>query len=155
MVQEEGETAFYDSLCQLIEGTEKIMRSTTHRYAPLQDDAVNYVEGAFYSNMIRLFQQNLNEKFFRLVKMRKDDSEELLNLLRPFFRRAKDTAESSFNKGEVDFHIYQDFRRTIYDFGDDAYWLLLGVEKYADIIRCEHRVIQFKNEITQMARTME
>ncbi|MGA1873523.1 MAG: long-chain fatty acid--CoA ligase, partial [Thermoplasmatota archaeon] len=28
-------------------------------------------------------------------------------------------------------------------------------EKYADIIRCEHRVIQFKNEITQMARTME
>jgi hypothetical protein len=150
MVQNENQEVFYENLCQLIENTEKIMRSTTHRYAPLQDDAINYVEGAFYANLIRLYQQNLNQKFFRVVKMSKSDKEELLGILRPFFRRAKDTSESSFNKGEIDFHIYQDFRRAIYDFGDDAYWLLLGVEKYADLIRCEHRIIQFKNEVTGM-----
>jgi len=153
MVSEESDTAFYDSLCQLIEGTEKIMRSTTHRYEPLQNDAVNYIEGAFYSNLIRLFQQNLNQKFFKLVKMSRPDREQLIELLRPFFKRAKDTSESSYNKGEMDFYVYQDFRKTLYDFGDDAYWLLLGVEKYADIIKCEHRIIQFKNEIASMART--
>jgi hypothetical protein len=152
MALDESNTVFYDNLCQLIEGTERIMRSTTHKYAPLQDDAVNYVEGAFYSNLIRLFQQNLNEKFFRLVKMSKRDKDELVSGLKPFFSRAKDTSESSFNKGEVDFHLYQDFRRAIYDFGDDAYWLLLGVEKYADLIKCEHRIIQFKNEVLSLNR---
>lgn len=152
MAMDENTTVFYDNLCQLIEGTEKIMRSTTHKYAPLQDDAVNYVEGAFYSNLIRLFQQNLNDKFFRLVKMSKKDRDELVNGLRPFFLRAKDTSESSFNKGEVDFHLYQDFRRAIYNFGDDSYWLLLGVEKYADLIKCEHRIIQFKNEVVSLNR---
>ena len=152
MALDESSSVFYDNLSQLIEGTEKIMRSTTHRYAPLQDDAINYLEGAFYANLIRLLQQNLNDKFFKVVKMSKKDREELLNLLRPFFKKAKDTSESSFNKGEIDFHFYQDFRRSIYDFGDDAYWLLLGVEKYADIIRCEHRIIQFKNEVAGMTR---
>lgn len=152
MPLDEKNTVFYDNLCQLIEGTEKIMRSTTHKYAPLQDDAVNYVEGAFYSNLIRLYQQNLNAKFFDLVKMSRRDKEELVTGLKPFFLRAKDTAESSFNKGEVDFHFYQDFRRAIYDFGDDAYWLLLGVEKYADLIKCEHRLIQFKNELSSLVR---
>ncbi|MCK7483189.1 MAG: hypothetical protein M0C28_43655 [Candidatus Moduliflexus flocculans] len=53
----------------------------------------------------------------------------------PFFDRAKVTFESTYNEGEVDFQLYQEFRRTIYEFGDDAYWLLLGVEKYADVIR--------------------
>jgi hypothetical protein len=152
MALDESSSVFYDNLSQLIEGTEKIMRSTTHRYAPLQDDAINYLEGAFYANLIRLLQQNLNDKFFKVVKMSKKDREELLNILRPFFKRAKDTSESSFNKGEMDFHLYQDFRRSIYDFGDDAYWLLLGVEKYADIIKCEHRIIQFKNEVAGMTR---
>ncbi|MBN1539674.1 MAG: hypothetical protein JW939_05970 [Candidatus Thermoplasmatota archaeon] len=152
MTLNESSRVFYDSLCQLIEGTEKIIRSTTHRYAPLHDDAINYVEGAFYSNLIKLYRQNLNARFFKNVKMTKKDSEALLELLRPFFKRAKDTADSTFNKGEVDFHVYQDFRRTIYDFGDDAYWLLLGVERYADVIRCEHRMIQFKNEIASLER---
>jgi len=152
MANEESDTVFYDSLCQLIEGTEKIMRSTTHRYEPLQDDAVNYVEGAFYSNLIKLFQQNLNEKFFRLVRMSRTDREELQEVLKPFFKRAKDTSESSYNKGEMDFYVYQEFRKTLYDFGDDAYWLLLGVEKYADMIKCEHRIIQFKNEISSFSR---
>ncbi|MGA1819551.1 MAG: hypothetical protein ACMUHU_00935, partial [Thermoplasmatota archaeon] len=105
MVNEESETAFYDSLCQLIEGTEKIMRSTTHRYEPLQDDAVNYVEGAFYSNLIRLYQQNLNEKFFKMVRMSMTDRGELQEVMRPFFKRAKDTSESSYNKGEMDFYV--------------------------------------------------
>lgn len=152
MTPDESSKVFYDTLCQLIEGTEKIMRSTTHRYAPLHNDAINYVEGAFYSNLIKLYKQNLNSRFFKMVRMKKKDSEALFDLLRPFFKRAKDTAESTYNKGEVDFHVYQDFRRTIYDFGDDVYWLLLGVERYADIIRCEHRIIQFKNEITSLER---
>ena len=149
---DENDTAFYDNLCQLIEKTEKIMRSTTHKYAPLQRDAVNYVEGAFYSNMVRLYQTNLNEKFFKVVKMTRQDRDDLLDLLRPFFKKAKETSESSFNKGEVDFHLYQDFRRITFDFGDDAYWLLLGVEKYADLIKCEHRIIQFKNELVDIIR---
>jgi hypothetical protein len=152
MPLDESNTAFYDNLCQLIENTERIMRSTTHKYAPLQDDAINYVEGALYSNLIRLYQQNLNDKFFRLVKMSRRDKEELIEGLQPFFTRAKDTSESSFNKGEVDFYLYQDFRRAIYDFGDDAYWLLLGVERYSDMIKCEHRIIQFKNEVISLGR---
>jgi len=152
MVPEETDSLFYDNLCQLIEGTERTMRSTTHKYAPLQDDVINYVEGAFYANLIRLYQNNMNDKFFRVVKMKGSDREELMNLLRPFFKKAKDTAESSYNKGEVTFHLYQEFRGLLYDFGDDVYWLLLGVEKYADIIRCEHRIIQFKNEVASLSR---
>ena len=147
----ESDNVFFENLCQLIEGTEKIMRSTTHKYAPLQVDAVNYVEGAFYSNLIRLFRNNLNKKFFNMVKMGKEDTTELNLQLIPFFEKADATAESNFNQGEVDFHLYQDFRRTIYDFGDDVYWLLLGVEKYADLIRCEHRIIQFKNEVMELS----
>ncbi|MBN1389157.1 MAG: hypothetical protein JXA22_00785 [Candidatus Thermoplasmatota archaeon] len=150
MSLDESSTVFYGSLCQLIEGTERTMRSTTHRYAPLHDDAINYVEGAFYSNLIRLYQQNLNVKFFKMVKMSKNDRNALLGLLHPFFKNATDTSESTYNKGEVDFHMYQDFRKTIYDFGDDTYWLLLGVERYADLIKCEHRIIQFKNEVASL-----
>ena len=152
MPKEEKNTAFYDNLCQLIESTERIMRSTTHKYAPLRNDAVNYLEGAFYSNLIKLYKNNLNKKFFDMVNITEDDREYFLELLHPFFSKADDTSESSFNKGEVDFHVYQDFRRIIYDFGDDVYWLLLGVEKYADIIRCEHRIIQFKNEMADLSR---
>ncbi|MFW3146665.1 MAG: hypothetical protein ACMUIE_07625 [Thermoplasmatota archaeon] len=148
----EADSSFYDNLCQLIESTEKIIRSTTHKYAPLHEDAVNYVEGAFYSNMIRLYQNNLNEKFFKLVKMNGEDRRDLNDLLGPYFEKAKETSESTFNKGEVDFHLYQDFRRTLYDFGDDTYWLLLGVERYAQILKCEHRIIQFKNEILSTIR---
>lgn len=152
MPLDEKNSAFYDNLCQLIDKTERIARSTTHKYAPLQGDTVNYVEGAFYSNLIRLYQTNLNDKFFKVVKMNRNDRDDLLDLLDPFFRRSKETSESSFNKGEVDFHSYQDFRRIIFDFGDDAYWLLLGVEKYAEIIKCEHRIIQFKNELVEIMR---
>jgi hypothetical protein len=152
MVSEEPDSLFYDNLCQLIEGTERTMRSTTHKYAPLQEDVINYVEGAFYANLIRLYQNNLNDKFFRVVKMSSKDRGELMDLLRPFFKKARDTAESSYNKGEVTFHLYQEFRSTLYDFGDDVYWLLLGVERYAEIIRCEHRIIQFKNEVSSLLR---
>ena len=150
MVDEEQSSAFYKNLCQLIDSSEKIMDSTTHKYAPLKEDIVNYVEGAFYSNLIKLYRNNLNKKFFNMVNISKDDRDYLLDILSPFFEKAEQTSNSSFNKGNVDFHLYQDFRRLIYDFGDDVYWLLLGVEKYADIIRCEHRIIQFKNEIADL-----
>ena len=147
---EETVNAFFDNLCQLIEATEKMMRSTTHKYAPLAEDAVNYVEGAFYSNLIRLYQNNLNEKFFETVRMGKRDRDRFMDLVGPYFERALETHESTFNKGEMDFFVYQDFRRIVYEFGDDTYWLLLGVERYADVIRCEHRLIQFKNEIADL-----
>ncbi len=147
MPEEESENPFYEQLEKLIRSTQLKMRTTTHRYAPLIDDMINYVEGALYSNLIRLYQKNMNEEFFEMVKMNRRDRQQLRNLLEPFFTRANETYEEIFNKGEVDFLMYQDFRRTIYGFGDDAYWLLLGVEKYADIIRCEHRIIQFKNDL--------
>ena len=150
MATEDAQNPFYDQLCQLISSTQKKIGTTTHRYAPLKDDMINYVEGAFYSNLIRLYQKNLNMGFFELVQMSSKDKIYLKNILDPFFQRSKDTHEEVYNKGEIDFHIYQDFRRSIYDFGDDAYWLLLGVEKYADIIRCEHRIIQFKNDLLDM-----
>jgi hypothetical protein len=150
MVDEGQNTAFYDNLCQLIEKSENIMSSTTHKYAPLKEDIVNYVEGAYYSNLIKLYRNNLNKKFFKMVKISDDDRDYLVDILKPFFEKAEQTSNSSFNKGNVDFHLYQDFRRLIYDFGDDVYWLLLGVEKYADIIRCEHRIIQFKNELSEL-----
>lgn len=150
MVKKEDQNPFYDQLIQLIDSTEKKMLSTTHRYEPLKEDAMNYVEGAFYSNLIRLFRKNLNPEFFQTVNMSPRDRHYLESILKPYFERANQTFEEVYNKGEVDFFLYQDFRRTIYEFGDDAYWLLLGVEKYAEIIRCEHRIIQFKNEVLSL-----
>lgn len=147
MISGEGSTEFFDNLCSLIEVTErKIMRST-HGYEPLIEDAINYVMGAYYANLIRLYQHNLNKEFFDLVRMSNEDRRELLHRLHPFFKRANETDESVFNKGELNFEVYQKFRRTIYNFGDDAYWLLLGVEEYADTIKCEHRLIKFRTEL--------
>ncbi|MCU0799545.1 MAG: hypothetical protein MUC62_07735 [Candidatus Thermoplasmatota archaeon] len=152
MTVEEPTSIFFDNLNQMLESTLGKVRSTTHKFAPIQDDVVNYIEGSFYSNLIRLYENNLNDKFFTLVKMKKDDKKALLEELSPFFDRAKVTFESTYNEGEVDFQLYQEFRRTIYEFGDDAYWLLLGVEKYADVIRCEHRIIQFKNDLISLIK---
>ena len=151
-MNEEPSNVFFDDLNQMLEATLNKVRSTTHKFAPIHEDVVNYVEGSFYSNLIRLYQNNLNERFFALVKMKKEDKKALLEELGPFFDRARVTFESTYNEGEVGFHVYQDFRKTIYDFGDDAYWLLLGVEKYADIIRCEHRIIQFKNDLLSLQK---
>ena len=150
MASEESPSAFYDEFCQLIENTRKVIDSTTHKFRPLHGDMANYVEGAFYSNLIRLYKKNLNVKYFRKVKMSKDDRVMLWNLLKPYFKRADESYDNVYNKGEVDFHVYQDFRSTIFDFGSDAYWLLLGVERYADIITCEHRLIQFKVEMESL-----
>ncbi len=147
MTEEEPENPFYVQFDQLIVSTQKKIRTTTHRYAPLIDDTINYIEGALYSNLIRLYEKNLNDHFFDLVRMNKRDRQQLRIILQNYFKRANETYDEVYNKGEVDFLLYQDFRRTIYAFGDDAYWLLLGVEKYADIIRCEHRIIQFKNDL--------
>jgi hypothetical protein len=141
---------FYDNLCRLIDMTERNIRKSTHHYGPLVVDAVNYVTGAFYANLIRLYQHNMNEGFFKTVDMTREDRDELIYRLTPFFKRANITDESVFNEGELNFYVYQDFRRTIYDFGDDAYWLLLGVEEHADIIRCEHRIIKFKTDILSL-----
>ncbi|OYT45598.1 hypothetical protein B6U90_02975 [Thermoplasmatales archaeon ex4484_6] len=152
MKEEEDQNPFYDQLCQLIGSTQKRIKSSPHHYAALREDTINYIEGAFYANLVRLFQKNLNEKFFRVVNMSRKDRQQLLAILRPYFDRANATYEEIYNKGEVDFQMYQDFRRAIYEFGDDAYWLLLGVERYADVIRCEHRIIQFKNELLDMER---
>jgi len=152
MTVEEPTSIFFDDLNLMLESTLGKVRSTTHKFAPIQDDVVNYIEGSFYSNLIRLYQNNLNDRFFTLVKMKKDDKNALLLELSPFFERSKVTFESTYNEGEVDFHLYQDFRRAIYEFGDDAYWLLLGVEKYADVIRCEHRIIQFKNDLISLTK---
>lgn len=152
MTVEEPSTIFFDNLNQMLESTLGKVRSTTHKFAPIQDDVVNYIEGSFYSNLIRLYKNNLNDRFFSLVKMKNEDKKILLSELQPFFERAKVTFESTYNEGEVDFHLYQEFRRSIYEFGDDAYWLLLGVEKYADIIRCEHRIIQFKNDLLSLSK---
>ena len=142
---ESGE--FYDKLCRLIDSTERRIKESTHRYGPLVEDTINYVIGAYYANLIRLYQHNLNRDFFQMVGMDPEDRKELLHRLYPFFKRANETDESVFNKGELNFDVYQDFRKTIYDFGDDAYWLLLGVEEYADTIKCEHRLIGFKTEL--------
>ncbi|MGA1820958.1 MAG: hypothetical protein ACMUIG_00365 [Thermoplasmatota archaeon] len=149
-VDESSSNEFYDNLCRLIDMTERKIRSSTHHYGPLVVDAVNYVTGAFYANLIRLYQHNMNEEFFRTVDMSREDQEELRYRLNPFFHRANVTDESVFNEGDLNFFVYQDFRRTIYDFGDDAYWLLLGVEGHADIIRCEHRIIKFKTDILSL-----
>ncbi len=138
----EDQNQFYDQLCQLIASTQKKMASATHGYEALKGDSINYIEGAFYSNLIRLLEKN-----FTMVKMSKRDRQYLSSILKPYFTSANETHNEVYNKGEVDFFMYQDFRKAIYNFGDDVYWLLLGVEKYADMIRCEHRIIQFKNDI--------
>jgi hypothetical protein len=149
------DNAFYANLSALIDTTERTIRNSTHNYIPLIDDAVNYVEAALYSNLIRLYAHNLNEDFFKRVRMGKDDRAEFLNIMAPYFLRARQTSESSYNQGEVDFTLYQEFRLAVHNFGDDAYWLLLGVEKYADIIACEHRVITFKNSMQELVRHWE
>jgi hypothetical protein len=147
MVEEDNDSQFYDQLCQLIASNQKKMSSATHGYEALREDSINYIEGAFYSNLIRLFEKNLNEDFFKMVKMNRRDRQYLFSILKPYFSSASETHDEVYNKGEVDFFLYQEFRKAVYNFGDDTYWLLLGVEKYADIIRCEHRIIQFKNDI--------
>lgn len=147
MDEPQDENPFYDQLCQLIDSTMRKMASSTHGYEALKEDSINYIEGAFYSNLIRLFEKNLNDDFFKMVKMSRRDRSYLLSILKPFFKSANDTYDEVYNKGEVDFFLYQEFRKVIYNFGDDVYWLLLGVEKYADMIKCEHRIIQFKNDI--------
>lgn len=147
---ESSANEFYDKLCRLIYMTERKIRSSTHHYEPLVIDAVNYVTGAFYANLIRLYQHNMNEGFFKTVDMSPEDRDELLYRLSPFFHRANITDESVFNEGDLNFQVYQDFRRTVYDFGDDAYWLLLGVEEHAGIIKCEHRIIKFKTDILSL-----
>jgi hypothetical protein len=146
---------FYANLSALIDTTERTIRNSTHNYLPLIDDAVNYVEAALYSNLIRLYAHNLNEDFFKRVRMGKDDRIEFLNIMSPFFIRAKQTSESSYNQGDVDFSLYQEFRLAVHNFGDDSYWLLLGVEKYADLISCEHRLITFKNSMQDLIRSKE
>jgi hypothetical protein len=147
MIEGEVSSEFYDNLCRLIDSTMKKVRSSTHGYSDLIEDTMNYVIGAYYANLIRLYQHNLNERFYRLVGMNREEREELHYRLAPYFRRANETDESVFNKGDLNFNVYQDFRSEIYEFGDDAYWLLLGVEEYANVIRCEHRIIQFKTDI--------
>ena len=146
---------FYSNLSALIDNTERTIRNSTHNYLPLIDDAVNYVEAALYSNLIRLYAHNLNEDFFKRVKMGREDMKAFMELMGLYFERAKRTSESSYNEGEVDFTLYQEFRASVHDFGDDVYWLLLGVEKYADIIACEHRLITFKNSMQEIIRKHE
>jgi len=143
---------FYRNLSSLVDGTERTIRESTHNYIALIDDAVNYVEASLYSNLIRLYQHNLNDAFFERVKMNPRDREDLLALLQDYFERARATSEGNYNEGEVDFHLYQEFRSAIYDFGDDAYWLLLGMERYADLIACEHRLITFKRSMNELKR---
>ena len=144
----EGE--FYANFCSLVEGTERTIQNSTHKYVPLLDDAANFVEAALYSNIIRLFAHNLNDSFFERVKMSQRDRGKLMEMLEPYLDRAKATSESSYNQGEVDFFTYQEFKMLVHDFGDDAYWLLLGVEKYADLISCEHRLITFKKLLREL-----
>jgi len=147
-----GSNEFYRNLSQLIDATERTVRNSTHNYIPLLEDAANYVEAALYSNLIRLYEHNLNDSFFRKVNMGTEDRELLMDRTNVFFERAKATSESDYNVGEVDFHVYQDFRATIHDFGDDTYWLLLGVERYADLISCEHRLLAFKSSIAELRK---
>lgn len=149
------ENEFYANLSALIEATERTIRNSTHNYLPLIDDAVNYVEASLYSNLIRLYAHNLNEDFFKRVRMAKEDKRDFMGLMSPYFLRAKQTSECSYNMGEVDFDLYQEFRLAVHGFGDDAYWLLLGVEKYADVIACEHRLITFKNTMKEFIRQRE
>ena len=143
---------FYRNLSQLIDTTEKTIRNSTHNYLPLIEDAVNYVEAALYSNLIRLYQHNLNEDFFQKVKMGAEDRKEFTERMEGYFDRARTTSESSYNQGEVDFHLYQEFRGAVHDFGDDTYWLLLGVERYADLITCEHRLLAFKSTMNELRK---
>lgn len=144
----EGE--FYANFCSLVEGTERTIQNSTHKYVPLLDDAANFVEATLYSNIIRLFAHNLNEAFFERVKMSQRDRGQLMEMLEPYLERARATSESSYNQGEVDFFTYQEFRTLVHDFGDDTYWLLLGVERYADLIACEHRLITFRKHMTEL-----
>ena len=150
MADEDTSNLFYDNLCQLIAGTENVIRSASHKFLAIQEDGINYVEGTFYSNLILLFKRNLSPGYFKVVHMDKEDALELKRRLKPFFKRAEDTTRNIYNKGEVTFILYQDFRKVIYNFGDDSYWLLLGTERYADIIACEHRIITFKNDMLSL-----
>lgn len=150
MEEKKPEGDFYRNFCSVVEGTERTISNSTHKYVPLLDDAANFVEATLYSNLIRLFEHNLNQGFFDKVKMAKRDRDELMEMLGPFFDRAKATSESSYNQGEVDFFTYQEFRTLVHDFGDDTYWLLLGVERYADLIACEHRLITFRKHMTEL-----
>ena len=143
---------FYKNLSQLIEATERTIRNSTHNYLPLIEDALNYVDAALYSNLIRLYEHNLTEEFYGKVKMGIEDRKEFMDIMGSYFERARITSESNYNQGEVDFHLYQDFRGAIHDFGDDVYWLLLGVEKYADLISCEHRVLAFRGAMNELRK---
>jgi hypothetical protein len=150
-MEEQGkENEFYRNLSQLINTTEKTIRNSTHNYLPLIDDTLNYVEAALYSNLIRLYEHNLNDDFFKKVNMGSDDRAEFMDLVGGYFERARSTSESNYNQGEVDFHLYQEFRAAVHDFGDDVYWLLLGVERYADLISCEHRLLAFKGSMNEI-----
>ena len=152
MLDEENSTnEFLKQLDNVIEQAKDLI-SGFLKSATIQKGLISMVEGFLYSNIIYNFRNNLNDENLREFNISNDELKSVDKEFKTIFERCNKTLESTFNLGEINHDIYQNFRKELKNISENSYNLLLQLEKEIDIISCQKSIDGFKKEVPKLEK---
>jgi len=152
MLDEENSTnEFLKQLDTVIEQAKDLI-SGFLKSAIIPKGVISMVEGFLYSNIIYNFRNNLNEENLREFNISNDELKYVDKEFKTIFERCNKTLESTFNLGEINHDIYQNFRKELKNINVNSYNLLLQLEKEIDIISCQKSIDDFKKEVPKLGK---
>jgi len=143
---------FIGKLEKVIEQS-KAMVSKYMKSAVIQNEAVNIVEGFFYSNVISNFKRNLTKENAKEFGLLKNDLEKIRKDFKDIFNVCANTLKAGSNKGKVNSEFYRAFREKTKSIDKNCYKMLSELEKAIDITSCEKRINNFKKGIVKIGKT--
>lgn len=148
---ENNSNEFIDSLSKVISEAKKMV-SKSPKIDIIQKEAINIVEGFFYSNIITNFKKNLTEDNLKELNITNEDVNKIKKEFSQLFETCENIIEECYNNGKINSQIYQEFKEKLNIISKNSYKLLVELEKHIDIDLCEKIIHNFKKEIKTIGK---
>ena len=143
---------FLDDLNMVIGEAKKLVSSAPKINNIVENEAVNIVDGFFYSNLINNFRNNLNDENLEEYNIPKEDVEKIQQNFKDIFDKVDENLKKISTKNNADSKLYQNFKERLPKITKDGYRFLVEIEKLIDIDSCEEIIAQFKKDVKSLGK---
>lgn len=145
---------FLNSLNKVISEARNMV-SKSPKVDIIQKEAVNIVEGFFYSNLITNFKNNLTEDNLKELKITKEEVNKINKEFSRLFERCDNTLDEGSNKEKINHQVYQEFKERLSKISKNSHKLLVEIEKHIDIGSCNKVIRNFKEDIKTLGKELK
>jgi len=121
----------------------------------IRKHVIGVVEGFFYSNIIINFQNNLTKENLKECNISEKEANEIKKRFKEIFDKSSKNLKEGSSKKDINFNVYQKFKKDLNNLNKNASKLLLEVENFLDIKSCEESIEEFKEESKNLGKSVK